>query len=241
MVNSHLSPRLRQIAERGTLATLAAFLFFVDLFLPWSGQCNAIFTPFNSAHSFSSTSGHQVASVICTQQVNGWGGAGTVAGVLAGLLFIWEATRVARVDVRISPGYRSLLSSALAFGVLVFTVIQIVALLTWMSSQLGPLQYGGTFAWIALALAVLIGLVGVVHWAIWDEQAPSALPKSRPPTPADSVTIPPAASESAPWTRVCPACAHENPEDARFCAACGQNLEAPPPRRRSTRRTPPSE
>ena len=99
----------------------------------------------------------------------------------------------------------------------------------------------GTAAWIALALAVLIGLVGVVHWAIWDEQAPSALPRSGAPAPADSVTIPPAASESAPWTRVCPACSRENPEDARFCAACGQNLEAPPPRRRSTRRTPPPE
>jgi hypothetical protein len=241
MVTPHRSPKLRKLAERGTLLALAAFLFFVDLFLPWSGQCNAILPPLYGSHAFSSTSGHQLASVICTQQVNGWGGAGTVAGVLAALLFIWEATRVARVDVRVSLGYRSLVSSALAFGVLVFTVIQIVAILTWMSSQLGPLQYGGTFAWIALALAVLIGLVGVVHWAIWDEQAPSALPRSGAPAPADSVTIPPAASESAPWTRVCPACGRENPEDARFCAACGQNLEAPPPRRRSTRRTPPPE
>lgn len=241
MTVSSKSPRLSRLAEQGSLLVLASFLFFVDLFLPWSGPCSTrVITPFSGRQVFPPAL-HHIMSVICSLQVNGWGGAGTVAGVLAGLLVLWEGTRVARLDLRISRAYSSLISAGLAFGILVFTVIQIAAMLTWMSPDFGSLLYGGTFAWIALALAVVIALIGLVHWGIWDELGPPVPARPAAPPPTGAVTIPPAVPDPAPpWPQVCAACGRVNPEDAQFCSACGQSLAAPSPRRRSPRRTPPA-
>jgi hypothetical protein len=109
-----ISQRGTRLVAQGTLLAPAAFLYFVDLFLPWSRVCMRGYllvppSPFSpgQAHAFAD---------ICQPQTGGWGGAGTVAGVLAGLLFLWEATRVARLDLGVSFGYRSLISATLAFG-----------------------------------------------------------------------------------------------------------------------------
>jgi len=98
-----------------------------------------------------------------------------VAGVLVALLFVWEATRVARLELGLNLGYGSLLSAALCFGVVVFAVIAVVARLTWDAPQGGTLLYGGLFLWIALALALLIGLGGLAHWRIWNANGPAPI------------------------------------------------------------------
>jgi hypothetical protein len=95
-----------------------------------------------------------------------------VAGVLAGLLFLWEATRVARLDLGVGFGYRSLISAALAFGIIVFTAVDVAARLTWGAQLGGALVNGGVFLWIAVVLAVLVGLSGLAHWRIWDQNGP---------------------------------------------------------------------
>ncbi|HVB53767.1 MAG TPA: zinc ribbon domain-containing protein [Candidatus Acidoferrales bacterium] len=228
----------RWAAEGAVLAALA-FLYFVDLFLPWSQSCLApVVLPFQPAPGTFSPSALHVTSTLCAAQTYGWGGAGTVAGVLVALLVLWEATRVARLGVGIGVGYRSLVSSALAFGVLIFTIVNVAARLTWMSSTTGPLVYGGTFLWIALALAILIGLGGVAHWRLWQEYAPHHGAAGGPSSAGDSVTIPPEAPPPPP-PGVCPSCGRVNPEDSRFCSACGKSLTESTTRRRGLRRSPP--
>ncbi|MGC1185072.1 MAG: zinc ribbon domain-containing protein [Candidatus Dormiibacterota bacterium] len=225
-----ISQRSSGWATQGTLLATAALLFFIDLFLPWSRGCYGIhvFTP--QPGPFGHVPGGHDFATICSAQIGGWGGAGTVAGVLAGLLFVWEAARVARLTLGLGLGHRSLVSAALAFGVLIFSVITVVARLTW-GAQAGYFVYGGLFVWIALALGILIGLAGLVHWRVWEANAPVSVvgPAESPP-----VVVPP----QPPGT--CPNCGHVNGADARFCSACGTNLGSPVPRRRSTRRTPPS-
>ena len=224
-----ISQRSSRWATKGTLLATAALLFFIDLFLPWSQGCSGINVVTPQPGPMDPLPGHHIFGTICTAQAGGWGGAGTVAGVLAGLLFLWEAARVARLNLGLEIGYRSLISAALAFGVLIFTVINVVAWLTWASPS-GGLVYGGVFVWIALALAILISLAGLIHWGVWDANAPvSAVgPATAPP-----VVVPPEPAG------VCPNCGHVNSEDARFCSACGTNLGSATPRRRTTRRTPP--
>jgi hypothetical protein len=92
--------------------------------------------------------------------------------VLVGFLFVWEATRVARLDLGVSFGYRSLISSALSFGVLIMTAVNLAARLTWDAGLGGGLVYGGVFLWIAVALGVVVGLGGLAHGRIWDQYGP---------------------------------------------------------------------
>ncbi|MGH7612245.1 MAG: hypothetical protein ACREN4_09525 [Candidatus Dormibacteria bacterium] len=205
-------PRLEGAAEQGGLLALAALLLFVDLFLPWFRGFHAfVVCPYNSACSFG--------------QSNGWGGAGTVAGVLAGLLALWEALRVARVRLGVVEPYRSLLSAGLCLLVLIFGVIDVAANLTWMSPAPGTgWLYGGLFIWIALFLALVIGLVGLVHWGIWQRTAPAG--------PAPHPGAPPAAGLA------CPTCGRVSAPSAVFCAQCGTRLQSAPAARRP--RTPPA-
>jgi hypothetical protein len=228
-------------AAQGTALAVLAFLYFVDLFLPWSQSCvTSIITPFQPAPRtgpFSPGAIH-ASSVLCQPQIYGWGGAGTVAGVLVALLVLWEAARVARLVVGVGAGYRSLISSALAFGVLVFTIVNVAARLTWMHSANGSLLYGGTFLWIALALAILIALGGIAHWRIWEANAPRQGGSAGSSAAGESITIPPPTPPQPP-PGVCPSCGRVNPEDSRFCSACGTSLTEAPPRRRNPRRTPP--
>ncbi|MGC1183544.1 MAG: zinc ribbon domain-containing protein [Candidatus Dormiibacterota bacterium] len=220
-----ISQRSSSWATQGTLLATGALLFFIDLFLPWSRGCSGV-------NFFTRQPGFHVHLLgpFCQAQTGGWGGAGTVAGVLAGLLFLWEAARVARLGLGLGLGYRSLVSAALAFGVLIFTIINVVARLTW-DAQGGSFLYGGVFVWISLALAILIGLAGLVHWRVWDAHGPASAVVPATPAP---VVVPP----QPPGT--CPNCGHVSGADAGFCSACGTNLGSPVPRRRSTRRTPPS-
>lgn len=234
-----ISRRVARWAEEGAVLALLAFLYFVDLFLPWSQSCiNSIVTPFAPAHGPFTPSALHTASAFCTSQTYGWGGAGTAAGVLVAVLVLWEAARVARLTLGIGAGYRSLASSVLTFAVLIFTIVNVVARLTWMNSTSGPLVYGGTFLWISLALAVLIAVGGVAHWRIWEANAPRQ-GGSTGSAGAGTPVPPPSPPPPPPPPGVCPSCGRANPADSRFCSACGASLTEPAPRRRSLRRTPP--
>ncbi|HVC38935.1 MAG TPA: zinc ribbon domain-containing protein [Candidatus Dormibacteraeota bacterium] len=230
-----VSRRSSNWATDGSVLALAGTLFFVDLFLPWTQGCNAVIQggvggPLPGPLAPSSA---LLATFFCSSQANGWGGAGTVAGVLAALLVLWEATRVARVGLGVGVGYRSLISAGLGFGVLLFTIVDVAALLTWTHSTVGPLLYGGTFVWIGLALAIVIAALGLVHWRIWQAHAPGLGPAS-----AESVSIPPERPPIPPGQ--CPSCGHANPAEARFCSDCGTSLSRPAPQRPSPRRPPPA-
>ncbi|MGH7640699.1 MAG: zinc ribbon domain-containing protein [Candidatus Dormibacteria bacterium] len=207
-------------ATEGTALVVAGVLYFVDLFLPWTTQPSQVIFPIPRAPFPNVPNLGSASSVITAHslfQTGGWGGVGTVAGVLVALLVVWEATRVARVEFSLGPGHRSLLSAMLAFGVALFTAINVAGRLTWMQPQVGPLVYGGTFLWISVGLGVAILIGGWLHWVNWLEQAP-------PPAGA-LAAVPPEPQASPPGT--CFACGHRNTEDARFCSACGAQLRPP--------------
>jgi hypothetical protein len=227
-------------AADGTVLALASLLFIVDLFLPWSQTCGSqvLFHPFLPGNrGFSPAIAHATVA-FCAGSSNGFRAAGVVAAVLAGLLFLWEAARVARIAVPIGFGHRSLISAALAFGVVLFTAVDVVARLSWEHPVVGGLIYGGLFIWIAVALAVLIGLVGLVHWRLWEDDAPPRAFPARPTLPGETVTIPPTSPPPPSASGICPACGAVNPPDAKFCSNCGQNLANAAPRRRAPRRPP---
>ncbi|MGH7608525.1 MAG: hypothetical protein ACREOD_01075 [Candidatus Dormibacteria bacterium] len=226
---SHTDPRLERIASQGGLLAVLALLFFVDLFLPWYRGAGAGFAcPDFAQCSFAQSS-------------NGWGGAGTVAGVLAALLFCWEGLRVARVHLYLGRGYRSLVSAGLGLGVLLFTIVDVAAALTWMAPRVGPGPlYGGVFIWLALGLAIVIGALGLLHWQVWQASArgnrgAAARPVSGPPPAAGQAA--PAPAPGGP--RRCPSCGRASPAEARYCANCGTSFEAQPPTPRRPR-TPPA-
>jgi hypothetical protein len=234
--------RLSAWAADGTVLAVASFLLIVDLFLPWSQACagSTLFHPFLPGNrGFSPAIAHATVA-FCAGSSNGFRSAGLVAGLLAGLLFLWEATRVARVSLPMGFGHRSLISAALAFGVVLFTAVDVVARLTWEHPALGSLIYGGLFIWIAVALAVVIGLLGLLHWRLWEDEAPARGFPTGPMPPNETVTIPPKSPPPPSASGVCPACGAVNPPGAKFCSNCGQSLAPTAPRRRAPRRTPPT-
>ncbi|MGB6772532.1 MAG: zinc ribbon domain-containing protein [Candidatus Dormiibacterota bacterium] len=230
--------RLAAWAMAGTVLAVASLLFFVDLFLPWAEVCGntILFHPYLPGNQgFSSAIAH-ATSASCASSGNGFGGAGIVAAVLAGVLFLWETTRVARIPLPIGLGHRSLISAGLAFGVVLFAAVDVLARLTWESPAVGGLIYGGLFIWIAVALAVLIGLAGVVHWRLWEERAPAWDSPAGPMSASQAVTSPPQSTPPPSAAGVCPYCGAINPSEAKFCSNCGRSLAPPPPSPRSPRR-----
>jgi|GEM_PF-3363142 len=231
--------RLVAWAADGTVLALASLLFIVDLFLPWTQACGGLlFHPFLPGNRGFSPAIAHASIAFCSGTSNGFRAAGVVAAVLAGLLLVWEAARVARISVPIGFGHRSLISAALAFGVVLFTAVDVVARLTWEHPVVGGLVYGGLFMWIAVALAVLIGLAGVVHWRLWEYDAPARGFPTGPTSPGETVTIPPQSPPPPSASGVCPACGAVNTPGAKFCSNCGQSLAPAAPRRRAPRRPP---
>jgi hypothetical protein len=233
--------RLAAWATDGTPLAVASVLFIVDLFLPWAQVCGStiLFHPFLPGSGSFSPATH-VTTALCASSGNGFSGAGIVAGVLAGLLFLWEAARVARISLPIGFGHRSLISAGLAFGVVLFAAVDVLARLTWGSPAVGGLIYGGLFIWIAVALALLIGLAGVVHWRLWEERAPAGDFPAGPTSPNQAVTIPPQSTPPPSAPGVCPYCGSVNPPEAKFCSNCGRSLAPPPLRPGGPRRPPPT-
>lgn len=190
--------RLERWAVAGSPLAILALLFFVDLFLPWtSGFCGP--EPFVPNHL-----------QVCAGTANGLAGSGIAAACFALAVVAFESLRVARLQLPFSMGYRSLISAGLTFAVLLFTVLDLIPEFGQLVSHPAAMPFLGAFAWLALALAVVMAFGGLVHWGIWQRSAPVA-----PAAP------PPPAHEELPR---CPGCGRRTAPGAVFCAHCGRQL-----------------
>ena len=118
----------------------AGILFLIDAFLPWQRVCVPGFGNFPGA---------------CAS-ANLWGGSGSFAGVLAGilviLLIVWEGLAAANVNMNLNLGVpASTISAFLAFGVALFALLKFVLVVT---------NSPGYGAWIGLVLALVIAYGG---------------------------------------------------------------------------------
>ena len=196
--------RWQRLALDGAPLVLLAALFFVDLFLPWTGGCAAYNGPPVQPYLPSFT--------ICGQLQNGLGGSGYAAAAMAVAVAAFEGLRVGRLALPISLAYRSLVSTALTGGLLLFTILDLIPRFGPLVSDPSFQPFGGAFAWLALLLAVAIAAGGVVHWGIWLSWAPvGPEPPAPPPAPP-------------PDPRRCPGCGRRNAEGSAFCAYCGRPL-----------------
>lgn len=190
---------------------LLAILFFIDLFLPWSPSCT--YSPF----SLPILPGSSLAiNHVCLSSQNGLGGSGYGTAVLALALFAWEALRVARIALPIDYAYRSLISAFLAGAVLLFTILDLIPRFGALVSLPGEAPFMGSFAWVGLALAVVIGAWGAAHWTVWHRAAPG--PQSGPPGPTPG-------SPASQRPGVCVTCGRPLPNRASFCPACGRAVQ----------------
>ena len=195
--------RWQRWALDGAPLLVLAALFFVDLFVPWmSGTALYACPAVRPLPSFFN----------CGLSQNGLGGSGDAAAAMAVAVAVFEGLRVGRLALPISLAYRSLVSAALAGGVLLFTVLDLIPRFGPLISQPSFQPFGGAFAWLALLLAAVIAAGGLVHWGIWRSWAPVG-PEPPAPSPA-----PP------PDPRRCPGCGRRNAEGATFCAYCGRPL-----------------
>ena len=195
--------RWQRLALDGAPLLLLAALFFVDLFLPWQGTCSSYSPPFFRGPAL---------PLECGFAQNGLGGSGYAAAAMAVAVAAFEGLRVGRLALPISLAYRSLISTALAAGLLLFTILDLIPRFGSLVSEPSFQPFGGAFAWLALLLAVVIAAGGLVHWGIWRSWAPvGPEPPAPPPGPA-------------PDPRRCPGCGRRNAEGAAFCAYCGRPL-----------------
>ena len=197
--------RWQRWALDGAPLLLLAVLFFVDLFLPWQAGCFPFIYGQPALHG-------PGIPLECGFSQNGLGGSGYAAAAMAVAVALFEGLRVGRLALPISLAYRSLISTALAAGVLLFTILDLIPRFGPLVSAPSVQPFGGAFAWLALLLALMVAAGGLVHWGIWCSWAPVG---PEPPVP------PP---QPPPDPRRCPGCGRRNAEGAAFCAHCGRPL-----------------
>lgn len=200
--------RFEAWALAGPPLAILAVLLFVDLFLPWTGS--NLVAPCGPASFPGAAASHIYAPLCSSGTANGLGGSGIAAACFAMAIVAFESLRLARVQLPFSMGYRSLISAGLTFALLLFTVLDLIPAFGQLVSHPTAMPFLGAFAWLALALAVVIALFGVVHWGIWLRSAPAA------PAPP-----PPPQREEPPR---CPGCGRRTAPGAVFCAHCGRQL-----------------
>lgn len=204
------------LASEGVLLAGLTAGFFIDLFLPWgpSPVCLApgpvIRSPFTTHAAILQPFG------FCGGVQTGLGGAGLAAALFALALLLWEALRLARISLMLSSAYRSLISTFLSAALLMFTILDLIPHFGSLVSNPGDVPFGGAFAWVGLALALLIAGLGLVHWRIWQTGAPPALdhPRSGASTRPSGV--------ASPDSQICPSCGRVLLAGAHFCSHCGQ-------------------
>ena len=204
--------RLDRWTAEGTPLALLAILFFIDLFLPWSPSCSYSTLPILPGASVA-------ISHVCLTSQNGLGGSGYGTAVLALALFAWEALRVARIALPIDYAYRSLISAFLAGAVLLFTILDLIPRFGALVSYPGATPFMGSFAWVGLALALVIGAAGVAHWATWHRMAPG------PPGDGPGLQGRASGSRTPASPGSCPNCGRALPGQASFCPGCGQPVQ----------------
>lgn len=118
-----------KMSTASRILIIAGAIYIIDLFLPWQSA----------------------DTVFGTVTVNGVHGIGVLNLLLAIALVAWEVMAIAGVEIN-AP--KSLISAALAGGIVLFTILKIIV----DSEQIA------IFAWIGLILALVIGYGGWMRW-----------------------------------------------------------------------------
>jgi hypothetical protein len=118
-----------KMSTASRILIVAGALYIIDLLLPWQ----------------------TLDLVLGSESVSGARGIGVLNLLLAIALVAWEVMAVAGVEIN-AP--RSLISAALAGGIVLFTILKIIVDSEGMA----------IFAWIGLILALVIGYGGWMRW-----------------------------------------------------------------------------
>jgi hypothetical protein len=154
-------PNLADLSTATKVLLGAGVLMFIDLFLSWQKQC--VDTPIGD---------------VCGSQ-SGWHGWGTLVGLLVVALIVWEAITLAGIASNLNvPVAASIVSAALAAGILLFTIIKFLA---DNEARSWP-------AWIGLLLAIAIAIGG---WLKYKETPDTAMARPAPPAPPPPAAPPP--------------------------------------------------
>ena len=149
-------PNLADLSTATKILLGAGVLMFIDLFLSWQKQC--VDTPIGD---------------VCGSQ-SGWHGWGVLIGLLTIALIVWEGITLAGIAQNLNvPIAASILSAALAAGILLFTILKF---LVDNEARSWP-------AWVGLLLALAIAAGGYLKWKETRETVPVAPPAPPPPAP----------------------------------------------------------
>ena len=138
----------------------AGIAYLIVLFLPWQRVCIDLGLDIPGASGCASASGAS--------------GIGVINLLLAIGLVAWEAMGLAGVDIK-AP--KSLVSAALAGGIVLFTILKII-----VDSEAIYL-----FAWVGIILALVIGYGGWMRWQEHQADGGSA-GGAMPPPPSDGMS-----------------------------------------------------
>jgi hypothetical protein len=154
-------PNLADLSTATKLLLGAGVLMLIDLFLSWQKQCA-------SAPGFPE---------VCVSR-SGWAGWGTLVGILVLALIAWEVAQLMGLLANVNiPVTATIVSAALAAGILLFTILKF---LVDNEARSWP-------AWLGLLLALAIAAGGWMKWKETPEPAaytpPPAPPPPAPPPP----------------------------------------------------------
>jgi hypothetical protein len=116
---------MSKMSTASRILIFAGALYIIDLFLPWQSEGSV--------------------------SVSGTHGIGVLNLLLAIALVAWEVMAVAGVEIN-AP--KSLISAALAGGIVLFTILKVIV----------DSEAMAIFAWIGLILALVIGYGGWMRW-----------------------------------------------------------------------------
>ena len=157
-------PNLADLSTATKLLLGAGVLMFIDLFLSWQKQC--VDTPIGD---------------VCGSQ-SGWHGWGTLVGILVIALIAWEVAQLLNLLANMNiPVAATMVSAALAAGILLFTILKF---LVDNEARSWP-------TWIGLLLAIAIAVGGWMKWKETPEPAAAYTPPSAPPPPPPPAGEPP--------------------------------------------------
>ncbi len=162
-------PNLADLSTATKLLLGAGVLMFIDLFLSWQKAC--VDTPIGD---------------VCGSQ-SGWHGWGTIVGILVLALIAWEVAQLLGLLANVNiPVAATIVSAALAAGILLFTILKFLA----------DNEERSWPAWLGLLLAIAIAVGGWMKWKETPERAaytpsPSPSPPSSPPPPPPPGDPPP--------------------------------------------------
>jgi hypothetical protein len=158
-------PNLADLSTATKVLLGAGVLMFIDLFLSWQKEC--VETPIGD---------------VCGSR-SGWAGWGVLIGLLVIALIVWEGITLAGIASNLNvPVAASIVSAALAAGILLFTIIKVIA---DNEARSWPM-------WVGLLLAIAIAVGGWLKYKETPETAPATPTGPPPPPPPAPPPAPPA-------------------------------------------------